>query len=205
MVLFMKNRSFWWVAQIGVLALAVSIGALAQSPRERHFSGTLSDYTPQNVAGPWEVRGHWSLTLKRDGTADFKAALNMERSDLGVIQSGGGDLNNPADRNAHTHHITLHGTVTFPSDDTIEVNGPATITGNGNFPPPFGPNSTLKIDITGGNTVAFSNIKVTFLGDAQTHFGIPPLNGVVRSVHMVTRGRCPARPASPLAVVNPLL
>ena len=40
----------------------------------------------------------------------------------------------------------------------------------------------MQIDITGGNTVAFSNIKLTFGGDAVAHFGAQPVNGVVRTV-----------------------
>ncbi len=182
----MKSKSFWSALQVGALVVAAGIGGLAQTPKEVHFRGTINDYTPQNtpttVSGPWQVAGHWSLTLKRDGTADFSAALTMVRSDLGVTLSSNPDLNSAAARNAHTHHITLvSGTVTFLTND-IQVTGPATITGNGSFPPPFGGNSTLQIDIVGGNTVAYSNIKVTFIGDAQSHFGVAPMNGVVRSV-----------------------
>jgi hypothetical protein len=183
--LHMKNKGFCWGIKLGVLMLAVSISALAQRPRETHFRGTISDYTPLSVGGPWEVRGTWSLTVRRDGKANFSAALNMERSDLGVMQSGGGDLNNPMDRMAHTHHFTLvDGAVTFPSEGTIEITGPITITANGNFPPPFGPTSSVTIDVTGGNSVTFSNIKLTFSSDsdAVTHFGPNPINGVVRSV-----------------------
>jgi len=183
----MKGKGLWWVAQITILIVGVSICAPAQRRGDVHFRGTISDYTPMTGGGPWEVRGQWSLTIKHNGKGDFHAALNMERSDLGVMNSGGGDLNNPADRNAHTHHVTLvNGDVTFPSAGTIEVsNGVVTITGNGAWPPPFGPTATLKIDITGGsgpNSVTFSNIKVTFGADAEMHFGPNPINGVVRSV-----------------------
>jgi hypothetical protein len=181
----MKNHRFGGIALILVLALAGS-NAFAQRSREVHFRGTISDYTPQSpVGGPWEVRGQWSLTIKRNGKAEFSAAVNMERSDLGVINSGGGDLNNPADRKAHTHHIKLvDGTVTALSNG-LEVTGPAVITFNGAWPPPFGPSSSLAIDIIGGtgpNSVTFSNIKVTFQDDAAKHFGVAPLHGVVRHV-----------------------
>lgn len=190
----MKSNSFKGIVLITVLAFGAN-GAFAQRGKEVHFRGTISDYTPQSpVAGPWEVRGQWSLTIKRDGKADFSAAVNMERSDLGVINSGGtngnpGDLNTPADRNAHTHHITLtNGNVTFPTPGTIEVSGgTATITANGAWPPPFGSTASLVIDITGGtgqNSVTFSNVKVTFGDDAQKHFGSNPLSGVVRSVRV---------------------
>jgi hypothetical protein len=105
----------------------------------------------------------------------------MERSDMGVMLSGGGNLNSAPACNAHTHHITLvDGTVT-PILNGFRVSGPAMITGNGAFPAPFGPSSTLQIDITGGNSVIFSNIKVTFWGDAATHFGLNALGGVVRN------------------------
>ncbi len=181
----MKNKGFWGMVLMAVLASGVN-SAFAQRSREIHFRGTLSDYTPQTSSpgGPWEVRGQWSLTIKKDGKADFSAAVNMERSDLGVMNSGGGDLNSPADRNAHTHHLKLvDGTVTVLSNGIEITGGVVTITANGSWPPPFEPPSSgLKIDIVGGNTVTFSNIKITFLGGAQTHFGMAPLSGVVRRV-----------------------
>jgi type 1 fimbria pilin len=183
----MQSKGFWGMVLIAVLATGAN-AALAQRSREVHFRGTISDYTPQTVmpGGPWEVRGQWSLTIKRNGKADFSAALNMERSDLGVMNSGGGDLNDPTDRNAHTHQLFLcDGNVTFPAKGVIEVSGgKVTITANGGKPP-FGTDNTLTIDITGGsgpNSVAFSNIKVTLGNDAEHHFGPNPLSGVVRSV-----------------------
>jgi hypothetical protein len=173
----MHSKAFWWMARIGAVVLAVTFGAVAQNSTQVRFRGLINDYTPASVGGPWEVRGEWSLKVKGEsGKADFSAALTMVRSDLGVA-----DLNSPAARNAHTHHITLvDGTVT-PLANGFRVSGSATITGNGNYPPPFGPSSTLQIDIVGGNSVAFSNIKVTFGGDAAGHFGSQVVNGVVRS------------------------
>jgi hypothetical protein len=151
------------------------------------FRGTINDFTPASTGGPWEVRGHWSLVVKgkygRADKADFSAALTMERSDLGVVQNGGGDLNNPMDRMAHTHHITLvNGEVTaIPGG--IEVTGLATITANGVFPPPFGSDlPTLTIDITGGSgpdSVTFSNVSLLFGDPGAGHFGTQPLHGVV--------------------------
>lgn len=179
----MKCKGSLWAVQLTVLIVGLSIAALAQKPREICLRGTVSDYTPVTGGGPWEVRGQWSLTLKRNGKADFSAALNMVRSDQGVLLSGGGDLNDPKGRMAHTHHISLvNGTVTFPASGGIEVTGPATITANGSFPPPFGPNSSLKIDITGGSSISLSNLMVTFEGDAQNHFGAQSVHGVVRVV-----------------------
>jgi hypothetical protein len=179
---FMKTIGFWGAVQIGVLILSASIGGIAQTPREMNLRGTISDYSPQSVSGPWELRGLWSLKVKGDsGTADFSAALTMVRSDLGVMLSGGGDLNSAKQRNAHTHHITLvDGTIT-PLTNGFRVTGNATITANGAFPPPFGPNSTVQIDITGSNTVTFSNIQLTMGGNAAVHFGTNPFTGVVRN------------------------
>lgn len=100
----------------------------------------------------------------------------MVRSDLGVT-----DLNSAKQRSVHTHHITLVDGAVTPLANGFEVTGPVTITANGNFPPPFGTPSTATIDIVGGNSVAFSNIKVTLTGAAVAHFGPQPINGVVRS------------------------
>jgi len=177
---------------IAILALTVGIGALAQPPKHMKFSGTMNDYTPATgVSGPWEVRGHWSMKVKGEsGKADFSAALTMERSDQGVILNGKGDFDNannntPTPRNAHTHHITLVDGMVTIIPNGFRVTGPAIITGNGAYPPPFGAPSSLQIDITGStgpNSVAFSNIAVTFLDAAAKHFGTHPMNGVVRDV-----------------------
>jgi hypothetical protein len=88
----------------------------------------------------------------------------------------GGDPNNPKSRNADTHHIMVSDATVTSLANGFRVSGPATITGNGNFPPPFGPNTTVQIDVLGGNTVDLSNIKLTFIGDAATHFGTQPVN-----------------------------
>jgi len=118
-----------------------------------------------------------------DCKGDFSAALTMERSDLGVMQNGGGDLNNPMDRMAHTHHITLVDGEVTTIPGGIEVSGPATVTANGAFPPPFGSDlPTLTIDITGGtgeNSVEFSNVTLLFGNPAAEHFGTQPLHGFV--------------------------
>ena len=197
----MKSKVSLWVrAILTVLALGVCTFALAQSSNHRQLrelGGVLNDYTPAtasanapsgtpSVGGPWEVRGHWQLVLKGREKAQFSAALTMERSDAGVTLSGGGDLNNPMDRMAHTHHITiLDGDVT-PTATGFQVTGYATITKDGTFPPPFGSTlPLLTIEITGGtgeDSVRFSNITVLFATPAAGHFGTAPLHGVVRSV-----------------------
>lgn len=73
------------------------------------------------------------------------------------------------------------GTVT-PITGGFEVSGPVTITKDGS-PAPFSP-SELHVDITGGTSVEFSNIRLMFLGDpitsATIHFGTQAIHGVVR-------------------------
>ena len=179
----MKNKFFRLVVRIGVLVLAVSTGALAQAPKHMIFRGLISDYTPQTIngqpVGTWEMRGVWSLKVNGwDGKADFSAALAMVHSDLGV--TGGKSELFPwrAARIPTTSRWSMPQVT--PLANGFRVSGPAIVTGNGAFPAPFGPNSSLQIDITGGNTIAYSNIQLTFTGDAVKHFGSQPINGVVR-------------------------
>lgn len=173
------RRHFWWMAQTGALVLALGVGVLAQAPTQVNFSGLINDYTALS-AGSWEVRGEWTLNVKGDsGRADFSAALSMERSDLFVIATNT-NTEVASARTPHTHHVSMvDGTVT-PIAGGFRVSGAVVVTGNGN-PAPFGQNSTLQVDITGGNLVAFSNVKLTFGGDAVAHFGTQPLDGVVRN------------------------
>ncbi len=187
----MRNKGLLWLAQVVVIAMTLSGGARAQNPLPVKLTGTINDYNPTNL-GSYEMRGTWSLKLKGEsGTADFSAALNMEHSDLALI-------NGVTTRNAHTHHIRVTGGTVTPLNNGFRVTGGAVVTGNGNFPPPYpGANTVpvnLQIDITGGTTtnpgtVAFSNIQLTFLKNddgstsaAQNHFGMQAINGVVKSV-----------------------
>ena len=192
----MNGKRLWSIARIfAALTLAVSSGALAWAPRPAHFRGTLSDYTPlnstANPTGPYEMRGHWSLDLKRDGKADFSAFMTMELSDYWIWHSNS-DASNPAVRGAHTHHITMTDAIVTdeasgcPADSPATttrfmINGTATfITGNGN-PGPFeakGPTS-LQVCITGGSDVEYSNITMVLTGPATGHFGTQPIHGVV--------------------------
>ena len=179
----MKWKGLWLGTQIATLVLVVTVSAFAQTPSELHLRGTISDYTPISGGGPWEVRGQWSLHIRWDGKADFFAALNMERSDQGVLLNGAGDFG-PAGRNAHTHHITLKGgTVSYPATGGIQITGGiVTITANGGAPPFEPPPSSLTINVTGGSIVTLSNIKLFLGGGAANHFGMQAVNGVVRSV-----------------------
>jgi len=169
---------------IAIVALAVSVGALAQSPSPVHLAGLINDYTPKTIngsaVGPWEIRGEWSLTLQGDSdTANFSAILTMEKSDYWVywysLLHNVTDIDT-LDRTPHTHHITLVGGMVNPIANGFSVSGPVTITGNGNA---VLPNSNLEVDITGGDTVAHSNITLKFTGGAAGHFGSQAIHGVV--------------------------
>jgi hypothetical protein len=194
----MKSKVFARTARlIAILALAFGTGALAQDPRHVTLRGVMNDYTPASppVSGPWEVRGSWWLTVKgRSGHADFSAALTMERSDLGAVQNAPpsstapppNPLDDPKNRFAHTHHINMVDGEVTETATGFQVKGPAAITKDGTWPPPFGSTlPVLTIEITGGtgeNSVRFSDITVLFGSPADKHFGLAPLLGVVRSV-----------------------
>src|SRR5580692_12114213 len=101
----MQSKTFFCSIGAWVLVLALGMSAAGQD-RPRHFSGVINDYplSANPTAGPWELRGPWSLRLQPWGGADFSAALTMEFSDLG---SGTGYSTNA--RHQHTHHITMKG------------------------------------------------------------------------------------------------
>jgi hypothetical protein len=170
---------FRWLAILGVLVLAVGRSGHAQAV-PAHFNGLINDHTVP-AAGSWELHGVWTLDVQGEsGKADFTAALTMERSDYFFVNPGG-DPSNLAVRNAHTHHVAVAaGHVTFIPNG-FRVTGPATLTANG-ATPPFGTTSTLQVDVTGGNLVMYSNIALTFGGDAAMHFGSNPLAGVVSAM-----------------------
>jgi hypothetical protein len=202
----MTNKRFWLTARIlAVLVLAASTAALAQGPMPDHFSGIISDYTPListlSPTGPYEIRGHWSLHLKRGSDkSDFSAYMTMEVSDSGVAAAGG-NLADPKSRGAHTHHIVMtDATVSSDPSDTstcptfspantalFVVTGPANfISGNGNAAPfeKLGP-TTLQVCISGGtdgtSEVEYSNMTLVMTGPAANkHFGPQPIHGVVR-------------------------
>ncbi|HUJ32111.1 MAG TPA: hypothetical protein VLY23_12575 [Candidatus Acidoferrum sp.] len=190
----MKSKRSWLAAGIfAVLMLAGSTGTPAQNRIPEHLSGLINDYTPSNVAGgPYEMRGKWSLRLHHEShTADFSAFMNMETSDYG-ISDGNVDPTNPDTRGAHTHHITMTGTISYDTSlcpsfkapaptPVFMVSNTASITGNGS-PAPFektGP-STLEVCVYGGTEVAFSNITLQLIGPATGHFGSQAIHGVVR-------------------------
>jgi hypothetical protein len=177
----MIRSRFAWLAAVSVFALTTGIIGRAQA-EIRTFEGFINDHTTVGI-GAWEVHGAWSLHVKgNSGKADFDAALTMERSDYWLLTMPGVNLESAATRNPHTHHIGLEDGLVTEIAGGFRVSGPATVTGNG-APAPFGNNSTVTVDITGGNLVPYSNIKLSFTGDAASHFGTQPLAGVVRSTH----------------------
>ena len=176
-----------------VLMLAANIGALAQNSKfeglgdKVEFKGQINAYSPQTgMAGPYEIRGPWSLKLNRNtGKADFSAAVNMGLSD-GWVLTVNKDSAAPFDpkaRNAHTHHITMCGEVTELPGGALQIMGTATVTLNGG-PTPFAQQSPLTVVITGGADIPFSNITLLFGTPAAGHFGSEVLPGVVRSVEV---------------------
>ena len=177
----MKTNRSWSIAAIALVVLAGISIALAQDGKQLKLRGTINDFTPATVSGPWEIRGDWNLHVNWEtNKAEFTAAVTMERSDQGVIMNGGGDFVTPAGRHAHTHHITLANANVTPLSNGFRVTGTATVAGNGGKPPDFGVSSPVQVDITGGSLVQYSNIKLTFGSPADTHFGDNPFSGVVR-------------------------
>jgi hypothetical protein len=179
----MKNRHIAAAAVTGLLVLVFGLGIRAEPRLPRHLTGLINDYSPVNISptGPWEIRGQWQMHLMgASGKATFTAQLTMVRSDYWILATPGADPDNPAARMPHTHHLSIpQGTVT-PLANGFRVSGPAVVTASGN-PAPFGPSSELQVDVTGGSSVPYSNVKVTFTGDAIVHFGTQALEGVVRT------------------------
>jgi hypothetical protein len=165
-----------------LVVLAVSVGALAATPKHKTFSGVINAYTPQTTTGPYEVRGPWSLKWDCDSAkADFFAALNMELSDGWAITRNSGNFD-PNARGAHTHHITVLGGEVTPITNGFKVTGMAAFTLSGGPAPATIEPSAVVIEVTGGTEVEFSNVTLTFLAPGSMHFGAEPLPGVVQRV-----------------------
>jgi len=176
----MVRKRFFRLALVGLFVLSAGTWTRAEAPDGLKLTGFINDYTVAS-AGSWEIHGAWSLHAKgSSGKADFSAALTMERSDYWLATTPSADPNNPATRNAHTHHIDVTDAAVTAIPNGFRLTGAATITANGSTPP-FGTASTIQIDITGGDLVELSNVKLTFGGNAVSHFGAQPLSGVIRT------------------------
>ena len=193
----MHSKIFFWLVGAWVLVLALGASAAGQNWPGGHYSGVINDYplSANPTAGPWELRGPWSLSLQPFGRADFSAALTMEFSDLG---SGTGYSTNA--RHQHTHHITMRGATLVwnpPQTDcptgitpfptytwVLEANGMADVAGNGGSP--FTGPVPLQVCLGGGPDLEVSNITLVFTNLstgpslATNHFGPQPIHGVVR-------------------------
>ena len=164
----MKTSILLRTALLVTMGLASNNRGLAQSQLPARLDGAIGDYTAlADPAGPWHISGQWSLALQgQSGKGDFSAALSMVRSA------------NPAPA-AHTHHVSLEdGEVTLLSNG-FRINGLAVITSNGSLAGFSG--SPIEIVVTGGSSLPFSNLTVTFGGAAAAHFGEQPVHGVVTS------------------------
>ena len=175
----MKSKRFWWVAWLLVLVVAQSIGVVAEEQNAIVLSGFINDYSAKSVSpiGPWEVRGVWRLLIKPTGKADFSATFTMVRSDYWVIAQGT-DPDAPQGRVPHTHHLKVVNADVTTLQNGLQVDGPAEIMANGS-PAGFSP-SVVHIKVTGGTSLEFSNMQLTFDSPASGHFGMDPLDGVVR-------------------------
>jgi len=196
----MKSRPVKWsVSVLFVLGLISVAGAVVGNRAAVHFGGVINDYTPISSTTAWEVRGPWTLKLKREsGPADFSAAVTMEMSVLGQIPATVSDVA----LSQHTHHIIMNDATvtsyetigdsacpTFTSNPTtgpvLVVSGPATVTANGQTVTTFNPTgepSQLTLCLSGGTGVPYGNITLQFgVGSpASTHFGTQAIHGVIR-------------------------
>ena len=195
----MKNKAFLLSAQVAFMVLALSGSLVAEDPRSTTLKGTINDYNPFAMGG-YEIRGTWSLeAYAKSDVADFSAALNMEHSDLWMINNQTTDTTL---RDQHTHHFTMNGARLITDPKYVSENCPtahfavaatttgfvvvgmASTTGNGGNAPfaPDGEKSQLTVCITGSDKVPSSNITLMFASGskAANHFGTVPINGVVR-------------------------
>jgi hypothetical protein len=130
------------------------------------FSGIIDDFTPVlDGNGPWQVSGQWSLMLiGTSGRGSFSVGLNMVRADN-------------LTRSPHTHQVTLTDAQVTVLANGFRLSGNAVITVNGNLAGFSG--SPVDVEVTGGSTIPFTNIALTFGGGAVAHFGDQPFHGVV--------------------------
>jgi hypothetical protein len=184
----MKSKAFHWTARsiVALIALSATV-ALRAETKDKKFTGVFNAYSQQittkaGLTGPYEVRGPWTIKLKKDGSkADFSAAVTMVFTDGWAMTLNAGNFD-PTMRNAHTHHITLtDADVIWNLTGGFEITGTATVTLNGNPAPITVAPTPVVINVTGGTDVEFSNISLTFLPPGSSHFGTAPLNGVVHN------------------------
>jgi hypothetical protein len=177
----MKTMKRYGAAAVSLMiAVVMSTQAIAQETPQTRVAGTFNDYVWAETgpgAGAWHATGEWYAQVKGDsGKAEFVASLLGVRSDLWVLQTSA-DPQNPALRSPHTHHVGLLNADVTVSPNGIRLTGSAIIATNGGVAPYS--DAPIQVDITGGNLVRFSNVKLTFLGAAIEHFGPQPYEGLV--------------------------
>jgi hypothetical protein len=172
------TKSRFAAAVLVALAL-VGTQASAQNSASSHLGGSIGDYVWVEAGpgfGAWFVSGEWSLQVHGEsGKADFSASLLGVRSDLWVQQNSSNPATAP--RSPHTHHVGIVNGEVTSIPNGFKVSGTATITANGSVAPYS--SAPVEVEITGGNLVQFSNMKLMFLGIAIDHFGSQPYDGVV--------------------------
>ena len=179
----MTNTRYWGAVSL-LLAIAVAGGphASAQETTQTRVSGTFNDYVcvegASGGAGAWHVTGAWTAKVNAaSGKGEFIASLLGVRSDLWVLLTQA-EPANPALRSPHTHHVGLLDGDVSVIPNGIRLEGPAIITANGSVQPYSG--SMVRVDITGGELVRFSNMRLTFLETAAVnHFGSQSYDGLV--------------------------
>ena len=117
----MKNKAFLLSTQFAVMVLALSSVLVAEGPRSTTLKGTINDYNPFAMGG-YEIRGTWSLEVYPNSDAvDFRAALNMEHSDLWMIANKTTDTTL---RDQHTHHFTMSNARVISDPNYVAENCP---------------------------------------------------------------------------------
>jgi hypothetical protein len=167
------------------VALTLGVHALAQEVGDEapltHVAGTFNDYVWVEATqgfGPWHVTGEWSARVNtHGGKGVFIGSLLGVRSDLWVWQTGANPAN-PALRSPHTHHVSLPDADVTVMSNGIRLEGTAILTVNGSVAGYSG--EKVRVDITGGNGIRYSNIRLTFLEQGGIdHFGPQPYEGLV--------------------------
>lgn len=180
----MTNKTSFAMSFVAVMALAIGAHVFAEENATRaplrHVSGTFNDYVWVEAgagAGAWHVTGEWTARMNGEsGKGEFTGSLLGVRSDLWVLQTFA-DPANPALRMPHTHHVALRNANVSAIPNGVRLEGTAIITANGSVAPYS--SSTVRVDITGGSLIRYSNLKLTFFGAAVEHFGPQPYDGLV--------------------------
>jgi hypothetical protein len=175
----MTSLRSYAIALIATTTVLMAPAASAQDAPEMRMTGILADHVWVDVGagqGAWQVTGTWSARVSgSSGKGEFVAAILGVRSDLWVIQTEANAQTTT--RSPHTHHVALLDATVSAIPGGIRLSGNAVITTNGNVADFSG--SLVIVDITGGNTLQFSNMQLTFLGASTGHFGSHTYDGVV--------------------------